>query len=165
MKPTAVLLCGLPYSGKTALATSLALEGYVIISLNEINRARGLGLHGNSVPGGEWLETHRIANERMREFLAQGRNVVWDDTNYAAWIRDPVFDAALDAGAEPVWVWVDTPIDEIRRRADGRYPTEDLEKLIRDFEKPCCAIRLDGKQPIDVALQPLRRAMGKGVLG
>jgi len=84
---------------------------------------------------------------------------VWDDTNYAAWIRDPVFDAALEAGAEPVWVFVDTPVEEIRRRADGRYPAEDLEKLIRDFEKPCCAIRIDGTQPAALAATPLKRGI------
>lgn len=165
MKPTAVLLCGLPYAGKSAVADLLALDGFAIISLNAINRERGLGTHGNSVPGGEWAETHRVANERMTALLQQGRNVVWDDTNYAAWIRDPVFEAALEAGAEPVAVFVDTPVDEIRRRADGRYPAEDLEKLIRDFERPCCAIRVDGTLPIDVAIAPLRRAIGLGVLG
>jgi predicted kinase len=165
MKPTAVLLCGLPYAGKSALAEVLALEGFAIISLNAINRERGLGLHGNSVPGGEWLETHRIANELMASYLRQGRSVVWDDTNYAAWIRDPVFEAALEAGGEPVVVFVDTPVDEIRRRADGRYPTEDLEKLIRDFERPCCAIRLDGTLPMELEMVPLRRAIGRGVLG
>jgi len=172
MKPTALILCGLPYSGKSTLADALIEDGYVLVSLDAINAERGLGLDGQSIPGSEWMETHRIAHERMRNYLAAGHNVVWDDTNYAAWIRDPVFEAALEAGAEPVMVFVDTPVAEVRRRAEvtaargerSLCPTEDFERIIRDFERPCCGVRIDSTLSASHGVQTLRQAFGRAAL-
>ncbi|MGV3616160.1 MAG: AAA family ATPase [Fimbriimonas sp.] len=168
MRPTALLLCGLPYSGKSTLAESLIIDGYFVISLDAINHERGLGLDGQSVPGSEWMETHRIALERLRAYLQAGHNVIWDDTNYAAWIRDPIFEAALESGAEPLVVLVDTPVEIVRRRAEeakaqGRpvCPEEDFERVVRDFERPCCVVRIDGTQPLEGRTRTLRQALSR----
>ena len=169
MRPTALLLCGLPYSGKSTLAEALIADGYFLISLDAINHERGLGLHGQSVPGSEWMETHRVALERLRAYVQAGHSVVWDDTNYAAWIRDPIFEAALEAGSEPVVVFVDTPLEIVRARAvDTKVrglrpacPEEDFERVIRDFERPCCGVRVDGTAGAEAAVKKVRQALNR----
>jgi len=172
MKQTVILLCGLPYSGKSSFAQALAADGFEVISLDAINQERGFGIDGAPVPGSEWLETHQIAHSRMRALLADDKPVVWDDTNYAAWIRDPIFEAAIEAGGDPVVVFVDTPIEEIRnRRATATAaglpplcPNEDFERAVQDFERPCCGIRVEGTLPVSQAIGPVRRAIRQGQL-
>lgn len=171
MKPTVIILCGLPHSGKSTLAEALGTDGFAVISLDAINRDRGLGLKGEPVPGYEWQETHRLALVRMKELLEDGRDVVWDDTNYAAWIRDPIFEAAVDNGGDPVVVFVDTLMDEVQRRAvearrTGRAscPEPDFSRVVRDFERPCCGIRVDGMLPVGHNVAPVRRALQREVL-
>lgn len=172
MKPTAILLCGLPYAGKSAIADALISDGYFLISLNEINHQRGLGLDGRSVPGHEWLETHQIAMGRLASYISAGHNIVWDDSNYAAWIRDPIFEAAERAGADPVFVFVDTPVEVVTERAElaerarrhSRCPVEDFHRVVREFERPACGIRIDGMQPAEVAALSLRQALRREVL-
>ena len=169
MKPTALLLCGLPYAGKSAIADALVEDGYAVISLNSINHERGLGLDGESVPGSEWMRTHRTALERLNAYLRAGHSVVWDDSNYAAFIRDPIFEAAIEAGGDPVVVFVDTPLEVVRTRAAyvaerGHRPIcppEDFERVVRDFERPCCGVRIDGTLKPDVALAKLRAALNR----
>lgn len=167
MRPTALLLCGLPFSGKSSLATAINSEGYEVISLDAINQERGFGFNGESVPGAEWMTTHRIALDRLRHLLSHGKNVVWDDTNYAAWIRDPIFEVALDEGAMPVIVFVDAPVQTVLERAReaaekgtrSACPSEDFERVIRDFERPACGVRIDGTQPTEMALKSLWSAL------
>lgn len=167
MRPTALLLCGLPFSGKSSLARALAADGYSVISLDAINNERGFGLHGESVPGAEWMTTHGIALERLRTEISRGSNVVWDDTNYAAWIRDPIFEAALEAGAMPVIVFVDTPAEIVKQRADRSAslgdrpacPSDDFVRVLRDFERPACGVHIDGTMPPEQALKTLVSAL------
>ena len=163
MKPTAILLCGLPYSGKSSLAAALQGDGYETICPQSINSERGLGLNGEDIPGSEWMQTHQIALDRMRDFISSGKNVVWDDTNYAAWIRDPIFEAAEQAGGEPVVVFVDAPLEVVRQRASdckhGELPHDDFDRIVRDFEKPCSWLRIDGTLKPNRAVELLRSAL------
>jgi predicted kinase len=169
MRPTALLLCGLPYAGKSTLAEALIADGYFLISLDAINHERGLGLDGKSVPGSEWMETHRVALERLQAYIKAGHSVVWDDTNYAAWIRDPIFEAAVEAGAEPLVVFVDAPLEIVHRRAEEARtsrlrticPDEDFERVVRDFERPCCGVRIDATLGPDHAVGVLRKALNR----
>ena len=169
MRPTALLLCGLPYSGKTTLAEALIDDGYIVISLDAIHHERGLGLNGESIPGSEWMETHRIALERLRSYIQAGHNVIWDDTNYAAWIRDPVFEATQEAGGEPLLVLVDAPVHVVRSRAAEAkargcvpvMPEEDFERVLRDFERPCCVFRIDGSLGHEHRVRTLREALNR----
>lgn len=163
MKPTALILCGLPYSGTSSIAAALENDGFELICLLTINEERGLGVDGAAVTGPEWLRTHQIALDRMRTLIAKGESVVWDDTNYAAWIRDPIFDAAEEAGAQPLVVFVDTPLEEVQARAASRghasMPREDFDRAVRDFERPCCALRIDGAMKTEQAVALIRKAL------
>lgn len=141
---TVFLMCGLTFSGKTAVAKRIASEfGCDYVSLDEINDERGLwGGHG--IPVEEWERTHEIALTRMRERLDRGACVVVDDTNNLRWLRDRFRAVADEGGHDVVLVYVTAPIEEIRQRmtqADRtreRRPVSEevFEEHVNSFEEP-----------------------------
>lgn len=117
------LLCGLAFSGKTSLGRPLAeRRGAVWISLDDINRERGVGHGGDGLPAEVWAETLELALERAGQALASHREVVVDDTSPWRWIRDRYGELAARHGAPLILVWVDTPLETVqaRRRRTGR---------------------------------------------
>lgn len=165
MRPTALILCGLPFAGKSTLAEALIADGYLIVSIDGINEERGLGKNGAKISAYAWEETHKIALERFRDHLQTGKNVVWDDTNYAAFIRDPIFEAAMEAGGEPVVVFVDAPVEVVRSRAGQTTKhsrpssVQDIERVIKNFERPACGVRIDGTVASEHAIQTLKQIL------
>ncbi len=118
------LLCGLAFAGKTTLGRPLAeRRGAVWISLDEINRERGVGHGGDGLAPEVWRATLEQALERAGQALTAGREVVVDDTSPWRWIRDRYRELAARDGAALVLVWLDTPLVTVqarRRRNDRR---------------------------------------------
>ncbi|MFJ4221818.1 AAA family ATPase [Curtobacterium luteum] len=139
-----VLTCGLSFSGKSTLAAgvSSALPAE-LLSLNQINEERGLH-GGQGIPVEEWVATNRIAHERARALLADGRHVVVDDTGSPRFIRDEWRATALAAGSPFVLVRVQVDRELQRQRvlanrADpGRQDVTDavLDEHGDSFEAP-----------------------------
>lgn len=101
-----VLMCGLSFSGKSTLATQLAVElDAELLSLDGINEERGLH-GGQGIPLEEWANTNRIAHERVGALLASDRHVVVDDTGSPRFIRDAWRATATESAAPFVLVWV-----------------------------------------------------------
>lgn len=101
-----VLTCGLSFSGKSTLAAGLSNAlAAELLSLDQINEERGLR-GGQGIPLEEWAATNRIAHERARALLADGRHVVVDDTGSPRFIRDEWRATAAAAGTPFVLVWV-----------------------------------------------------------
>jgi predicted kinase len=142
--PALVIMCGLPFAGKTTVARALARRlGARVVSLDEINAARGL-LGGDGIPTEEWERTHRAALDEAGVLLARGDAAVIDDTGCFRWLRDRYREVARRLGRDSVVVFVHTSLDEARRRlaanaVTGERPgvrTEILEELARTFEPP-----------------------------
>ena len=82
-------MCGISFSGKSTLAQKIATKiGAPVISLDEINHGRGLGLNGDAIPDEEWVKTHGMALEKLEEAMVSERDIVLDDTNCFRWLRD-----------------------------------------------------------------------------
>lgn len=111
-----VLTCGLSFSGKSTLAAGLSNAlAAELLSLDQINEERGLH-GGQGIPLEEWAATNRIAHERARGLLADGRHVVVDDTGSPRFIRDEWRATAAAAGAPFVLVWVQVDRELQRQR-------------------------------------------------
>ena len=69
---TVTLLCGLAFAGKSTLAAAMARRlGVAVVSLDEINAARGL--HGGTgIPVEEWAATHQRAFREIESALKSG---------------------------------------------------------------------------------------------
>lgn len=138
------ILCGIAFSGKTTLAKELCeATGFARISLDEINAERGF-FGGEGLSSVEWERTHEIAQERMRSHMAEGRNIVLDDTNCFRWLRQRYSEFAHCYGYVPKIVYVEIPISEIQRRIDenGALPRRHtiaaavFQDHVRNFERP-----------------------------
>ena len=123
-------MCGLAFSGKTTIARALAERlGAAIVSLDEINRERGLPHGGSGLPAGAWAETHRLGLERLAALMAGGGDLVADDTACFRVLRDDYRRLAAAHGYSAAVVLVDPPREEIaarRRRSDATGDREPI---------------------------------------
>lgn len=138
------LMCGYSFSGKSYLAKLLSDKTDAkVISLDKINEERGLDSN-SQIPVSEWEETHKIALERLNDYLAQGSSVIIDDTNPLLKLRDRFRKVGTQNNVETVVIYIDIPEKEIERRIDearnkkDRHlaPDEDRKNLISMFEMP-----------------------------
>jgi predicted kinase len=139
-----VVLCGTSFSGKSTVARSLAPRlGGTVVSLDEINERRGLW-GGDGIPVEEWIRTHEVASDEVRELLASGTSVIVDDTSSPRFLRDGWRSLAAAAEARFTLIYVDVDHATIRRRraanqADPhRRDVTDavLDQHLADFEPP-----------------------------
>lgn len=139
------ILCGLPFAGKSTLATTLARRfGWVIISIDAINHARGLGLNGEPMTLEQWDETYAEAYHRLSEALVAQQTVIFDAVSYTRAQRDELRAIATERGASTRVIYLDIPADVCRgrwlanRATEARYDVrdEDFEHVVRRFEPP-----------------------------
>lgn len=141
-----IILCGLPFSGKTTLARALGERfGCAIVSLDEINRERGVGHGGAGLADEVWSETQRLAVERVDALIRDGREgIVVDDTCCFRFLRDDYRRVAQKHEWRHVVVFLDVPEDALRHRLRENERTRDrpgmtaavFEDCLHRFERP-----------------------------
>lgn len=138
------LMCGLAFAGKSTLARGIAERtGAAVVSLDEINRARGFD-GGVGIGDEEWACTYGEALREVERALSRGRSVVVDDTSCFRFLRDGYRELAERHEVPAVVVYVDVPLATAlaRLRANerhrGRAPVEEavLVDLARKIEPP-----------------------------
>lgn len=144
-EPVLILMCGLPFAGKTTVARKIASHlGWRYISLDAINTKRGVGLDGNAIAQDEWTQTYAEAHRRIKEVLGAGCSVIFDDTNFLRSQRDHLRSITSSCHAETYILYVPTPEVEVRerwrrnhiKRQRGNVRDDDFELVIRQFEPP-----------------------------
>ena len=145
-KPRLILICGLPGSGKTTLATQLALEVPAVrFCPDEWKHDLGIDYYD---------EDRRVRLEQRlwrlgQELLGLGQSVILENGFWAREERDELRLGARSLGVAVELHYVEAPIDELWRRLEirneravpGTVPIkrEDLEKWARQFEAPDAA--------------------------
>lgn len=140
--PTALLIiCGLPYAGKSAVSADLARElgDAEHIDVDQINVERGFGSGGEPVPMTEWSTTYQVAYERAAAALGEGRAVIFDAANASRAQRDILRSQAYRAGVETAVIFVATSESACRERwrADP-HPVDEFtfERALERFDAP-----------------------------
>lgn len=139
------MLCGLTCSGKSTLARQFADQGFVWLSVDQ--DAWDAGCREQPLPPAVQREIKVEHKRRMRELVAQGRDVVLDYALVSRARRDEYRALAEDTGARVVLVYLDVPAAELHRRLDARnagprgphqvlVAPEQLDKWIATFEPP-----------------------------
>ncbi len=127
-------MCGLSFSGKTTIARALAARfGATVVSLDEVNRERGLPHGGAGLSAAAWAETHHVALARLAALMAGGGDLVADDTACFRFLRDDYRRLAAANGYEATVVLVDPPREEIesrRRLADAARDREPITDAV-----------------------------------
>jgi predicted kinase len=111
--PALIIMCGLPYSGKSILAKKIAEQRkYALIAYdtlwNEIAREQGKSPDGDLV-----LD---IANERVKANLTKGMTTVYDTLHTRRDWWDRVVSIATACGARHRIVYLKTPPETIMER-------------------------------------------------
>ncbi|MDU7360812.1 MAG: ATP-binding protein [Propionibacteriaceae bacterium] len=144
-RSTVVLLCGLTCSGKSTLARQLAEQGFVWLSVDQ--DAWDAGCREQPLPAAVQREIKVAHKRRVRELVADGRDVVLDYALVSRARRDEYRALAEQAGARVVLLQLDVPAAELHRRLAARnagprgphqviVAPEQLDKWIATFEPP-----------------------------
>lgn len=116
-QPRLVIVCGVPFAGKSTLARQLArqLPG-CRIDIDELNAAGGRGAGGATLSPQDWdvvyAESFRLLAERLRG----GYSVVYDGHCWTRWQRDNLRRIAANEGAPSAVVLVTTSEEQARDR-------------------------------------------------
>lgn len=140
-----IVLCGLPFAGKSTLARALAERlDLVHVEVDQAVRETAEYVPGAPIPRSAWITAYRVSYRRMEAALAAGRSVVLDATNYRRLHRDLIRAKAARLGAETTVVSIAIAAAEIdaRRERNRRSPTrpdvgqDDFAMVQRDMQAP-----------------------------
>ncbi len=142
-KPTIILFCGLPGSGKTTVAKALEARGRGIRICTD-DWQDDLGANNISRDFHSKLQKRLYAH--TLELLNHGQSVILEDGLWMKPERDEKLADAKNAGASTELHYFDLDLDEIWSRLESRHQNlprgavhisrEDLEKCYKLFEKP-----------------------------
>lgn len=133
--PKLLMLKGLPASGKSTFAKDLAASGWVRTNKDDLRAM---------LNDSKWSKSNETAVLRLRDFivrdaLQRGKNVVVDDTNFAAIHEQTLKQIAQDNKASFEVRFFDTTLEECIKR-DLKRPNSVGERVIKkmydDFLKP-----------------------------
>ncbi len=131
--PNAIVMVGLPGSGKSAFAEHFA-ETFESPIINTGALQQELRLDGTQA---DWLQAIVL-----NEFLKTRRTVLVDAELNTKERRAEVLKTIIKAGYRPLLVWVQTDPVESRRRATKKYPigsgltAHEFEAAFKNFEPP-----------------------------
>lgn len=143
-KQILIILCGLPFSGKSTLAKFLTKHlGLTLIDLDEINSKLGIGID-KPVTENEWKKTYQISYEELEKSLEAGKSVIYDATNFTNKQRDKLRSIAKKYYVQTKVIWVNPPKKEvIKRWQENRLnknrkdvSDEDFAEVLDNFENP-----------------------------
>jgi predicted kinase len=143
--PLLVAMCGIPFSGKSTVARELAARcGMTLVSVDAIVGELGLDLGADAGNHRGWARAMAEGFARSRRLLAEGTSVIYDNANHTRRNRDRCRRVAMRTGATFRLVWVDTPVDEARRRLlanrrdprRGDVPDAAFQEILEQFEPP-----------------------------
>jgi len=172
MKSTLIIMCGLPFSGKTTVAARLSESlGFKVLSYDRDIYE----LHKHEVPAGtsvahEYEMVEAIARQRLRQMLSKNESVIYDDLNLEESDRRLLKDLAKECGVKYVVVYADTPISIINERRRNSVQNGDRDgvadsKMKLDsslLQPPTDAVRI---QPNDDFLTVVEQIKMRGSLG
>ncbi len=138
-----VILCGLPSSGKTTLATRLALlmesHGIPTAVIGSDNFRRMMPIYQERFPPDREPLIRRGTLHTTAFFLGRGVSVVSDDTNYYSSMRHELVELAKRAGAIYAIVSIETPLEIALKWNEERglsIPQSVIASINEKFEKP-----------------------------
>lgn len=165
IKTLAVLITGLPGSGKTYFAKRLAPAIGATYFSSDIMRKTVSSQRTYSFA--EKSSVYHELLERFEHCLRATQSVVMDATFYKNEIRKTFSNAAVAAGGRVIWIEVRADEDEIRRRLSA--PREDSEADFAVYERiraeyepleETHLILYSDQQPLDVMIAEAKSWIG-----
>lgn len=146
--PQVLLMCGVSGSGKTYYSKKLQEKGYIRLSLDEYIWDR-YGSGFTKMPFDKQQQIFQSASKELEnkllEHVSRGFKVVLDSTMCKRSKRNHVREICNVIGIEPLFIYMDTPSEELHIRISKRLgtgpndqiiPSERLDSFISNFEVP-----------------------------
>lgn len=140
------ILCGIPFSGKTTLATQLVKQfGFTRIDLDEIKfELYGADKKDSEMGTRDWNYAYEEMYKRLNLGLKAGKTVIHDTGNFTKKERSEVRQIADRLGIKTITIFMDTPPDVARERlvknrnTNQRFDVgeKDFESTVADMEPP-----------------------------
>ena len=136
-------LVGFAYSGKTTLAKKLEKYGFVHLSIDELKWSLGFKDAGDDdVPDDVWAEIMAKADRLLLDYLREGKNVANEYAWATRYWRDRSKANAAAEGFKTIFVYLQTPPEEVRRRwlqnceSKVRFnmPKNEFDRMFSEFE-------------------------------
>lgn len=144
-KAVLLILCGLPFAGKTTVAKMFEKRGFIRITVDDINTELGIGFNlEKRITYDEWVKAYAHYYKKIRENLLQGKSVICDGVAYMKKEREELREIAITCQVMSYVLYI--PTDEKtaktrwmenkkeRKRQDIRE--DDFEEVINHFQKP-----------------------------
>ena len=141
-----IVICGLPYAGKTTLGTALVARfGHAAVDVDATkDQLYGVGLNDDDLTQDQWNAIYAQTDQQIADYLQSGTTVVDDSRNFRKVERMGARAIAHRCEAQFITVCVDTPVEMVRQRLveNRQNPTRhdiadaDFEHLLRSWEAP-----------------------------
>lgn len=146
MKQVMYTITGLPYAGKTTLTKELTRRfGFSVVSIDEINTGRRVGINPEiPITQADWDIAYSEAFNKLKEYLSQGKNVIFDGGSLLFREREMQGQIAKEFGAEHKLVYVVAPkeliekrrLENRQRKERGHVRDDNFESALNMFEEP-----------------------------
>lgn len=146
MKQRLIILCGIPFSGKTTLSKLLSPKyGFQRIDLDDVKfQLYGMDILDEQLRQDDWDKVYQEMYKQIDESLTDGKAVVHDTGNFTTHERSLVRQIAEKLGIEAVTVYVNTPVEIARQRllenreSQSRFDVTDeaFDSAIAEMEPP-----------------------------
>ncbi len=138
------ILCGLPFSGKTTLQRELVRRlGMQVVSVDRIMDEADMWREGHPTQD-DWDIAYLEAYGQIREYLQEGKTVIFDCANLPFHERENARAIADSLAATHQLIYINTSKDEILRRRQRNRGTKErddldeamMENAFRMFDEP-----------------------------
>jgi len=169
MKQFILALCGLPASGKSALADTIQKAMNNDVEIVRTDDWRDGSYYTDWKPEKEG-PVRQAALKRVEQLVVEGKSVIHDDTNYYTSMRHELFRIALENRCAFAVIHVSTPMDVAlkwnRERPGIRIPDNVIERINDRFDFPGRRYLWDDSMiEVDMASQDIDAAVREIVEG
>ncbi|HSD98907.1 MAG TPA: ATP-binding protein [Patescibacteria group bacterium] len=144
-QPVLLILCGLPFAGKTTLAKLFEQKGFKRITVDDINIELGIEFSlEKQIDYDDWVKAYAHYYKSIRNALTKGESVIADGVAYMRKERDELREIAASCNAKAYVVYVPTSEHIAKERWQENKKTgkrqdireEDFDEVIHHFKVP-----------------------------